>query len=487
MNDLRNHAGLLAGVVAFAVMIGLPEPEGLSPKGWHTAAVTVLMGIWWITEAVPITATALVPIVFFPILGVTSIEGATGPYANSIIYLFLGGFFLALALERWNLHRRIALTIVSWSGVQPTSIIMGFTIASALLSMFVSNTATAIMMLPIALSIIQLTEQVPVEKRRNFEIALLLSIAYGCNIGGIGTLIGTPPNALLAGFFMENYGVEISFLDWMLVGVPVVLVSLPLVFLILTRFIFPITLDELPGGRLYIRMELQKMGPLSTQELRVGVIFTLTALLWIFRPLLADQVSGLSDAGIAIAAALLLFMMPSGDDNQSTLLTWEETRKLPWGVLVLFGGGLSMAAAISSTGLAIWIGDSLSVLGQWPSVVLVLAVVTMMVFLTELTSNTASTAAFLPILASLAFGIGENPLLLAAPAVIAASCAFMLPVATPPNAIVYGAGTITIPQMARAGFWLNILFIAIITLATYTLIAWVFGIEAGVLPAWMTP
>ena len=484
MSDLQKHSGLLLGILVFALMTWLPEPEGLSQKAWYTAAVTLLMGIWWITEAIPIYATALVPIVFFPMLGITSITDATTPYANPIIYLFMGGFFLALGMERWKLHRRIALSIVSKSGVKPTSIILGFTIASASLSMFVSNTATAIMMLPIAMSVFELAEGAEQGERKNFEIALVLSIAYGCNIGGIGTLIGTPPNALLAGFFQENYGVEISFLDWMLVGVPVLLISLPLMFLLLTRVIYPIRMPELQGGQAFISNELAKMGSMTTQEIRVGIIFLLTALLWIFRPFLDEKIPGMSDAGIAISAAILLFMMPSSDSEQPFLLTWEDTKKMPWGVLVLFGGGLSMASAISSTGLAVWIGDSLSVLEGWPVLLLILIVVAMMIFLTELTSNTASTAAFLPILASLAYGIGENPLLLAVPAVIAASCAFMLPVATPPNAIVYGIGKITIPQMSKAGFWLNILFIGLITLASYTVIAWVFGVEVGVLPDW---
>jgi sodium-dependent dicarboxylate transporter 2/3/5 len=484
MSDLQKHSGLLLGILVFALMTWLPEPEGLSQKAWYTAAVTLMMGIWWITEAIPIYATALVPIVFFPMLGITSIADATTPYANPIIYLFMGGFFLALGMERWKLHRRIALSIVSKSGVKPTSIILGFTIASASLSMFVSNTATAIMMLPIAMSVFELAEGAEPGERKNFEIALVLSIAYGCNIGGIGTLIGTPPNALLAGFFQENYGVEISFLDWMLVGVPVLLISLPLMFLLLTRVIYPIRMPELQGGQAFISNELAKMGSMTTQEIRVGIIFLLTALLWIFRPFLDEKIPGMSDAGIAISAAILLFMMPSSDSEQPFLLTWEDTKKMPWGVLVLFGGGLSMAAAISSTGLAVWIGDSLSVLEGWPVLILILIVVAMMIFLTELTSNTASTAAFLPILASLAYGIGENPLLLTVPAVIAASCAFMLPVATPPNAIVYGIGKITIPQMSKAGFWLNILFIGLITLASYTVIAWVFGVEVGVLPDW---
>lgn len=465
-------------------MIFLPSPEGLSPEAWRTAAVTALMAIWWISEAIPIYATALVPIILFPFLGITDIGGATTPYANPIIYLFLGGFFLAIAMERWQLHRRIALSIVLRSGVKSTSIIFGFMMASALLSMFVSNTATAIMMLPIAISILDLTKDATEYERRNFQIVLILGIAYGCNIGGMGTLIGSPPNALLAGFFMENYGFEVSFLDWMIVGVPVVFLSLPLVFLLLTRFLYPIHLPELKGGKAFIQGELTAMGRVTAQETMVGMVFFITASLWIIRPFISEWIPGLSDAGIAIGSAVVLFLLPSLDESQRSLLSWNDTKRMPWGVLILFGGGLSMASAISGSGLAQWIGQNLTVLGQWPTVVLIIGVVSLMIFLTELTSNTASTAAFLPIIASLAIGLGENPLLLAMAVTLAASCAFMLPVATPPNAIVYGTERITIPQMAKAGLWVNLLFIGLITLVAYVVVMWWFGIELGVVPDW---
>lgn len=465
-------------------MIFLPSPEGLSPEAWRTAAVTALMAIWWISEAIPIYATALVPIILFPFLGITDIGGATTPYANPIIYLFLGGFFLAIAMERWQLHRRIALSIVLRSGVKSTSIIFGFMMASALLSMFVSNTATAIMMLPIAISILDLTKDATEYERRNFQIVLILGIAYGCNIGGMGTLIGSPPNALLAGFFMENYGFEVSFLDWMIVGVPVVFLSLPLVFLLLTRFLYPIHLPELKGGKAFIQGELTAMGRVTAQETMVGMVFFITASLWIIRPFISEWIPGLSDAGIAIGSAVVLFLLPSLDESQRSLLSWNDTKRMPWGVLILFGGGLSMASAISGSGLAQWIGQNLTVLGQWPTVVLIIGVVSLMIFLTELTSNTASTAAFLPIIASLALGLGENPLLLAMAVTLAASCAFMLPVATPPNAIVYGTERITIPQMAKAGLWVNLLFIGLITLVAYVVVMWWFGIELGVVPDW---
>lgn len=474
----------IGGAVVFVAMLLINPPDGLSVVAWRVAAVTVLMGIWWITEALPISVTALLPIVLFPVLGTRSIGEATAPYANHLVFLFMGGFILALAMEKWNLHKRIALGIVHRIGVNPNSIVIGFIIAAAFLSMWVSNTATAIMMLPIAMSILALVEHIETEKKRNFELVLLLSIAYACNIGGMGTLIGTPPNALLAGFALENYGYKISFLDWMTVGVPIVLISLPLMYLILSKVVFPIKLKELPGGKELIHHELRNLDRFSNPEIKVAILFALAAFLWMFRPLLSDFIPGLSDAGIAIGISVLLFILPSGQKDGNGLLKWSDTQRLPWGVLILFGGGLSMAGAINASGLADWIGSQIAVLNTWPVLVFIVIIIALIVFLTEMTSNTASTAAFLPILASVAMGLGQNPLLFAIPTALGASCAFMLPVATPPNAIVYGSGKITIPQMSRAGLWLNMLFIILLSIATLTLISYVFGIELNTVPEW---
>jgi len=479
------RVGFLGGLAVFFILLFIPAPEGLSDEAWKTAAVTILMGIWWISEAIPISATALLPIVLFPVLGVTTISSSTTPYANPLIFLFMGGFIIAVAMEKWELHRRIAISILNVVGVKPSSIIIGFIIASAFLSMWVSNTATAIMMLPIAVSILDLLKTEGKKGKINFEIVLILSIAYACNIGGMGTLIGTPPNALLAGFLYENYGLEISFLKWMMVGIPIILISLPIMYFVLTKIIYPIQLQELEGGKDLIRNELTKLGSISTQEKKVAIIFISSALLWIFRPLVGNIIPGLSDAGIAIMASIALFMIPSGNQDSEGLLMWSDTKRLPWGVLILFGGGLSMASAISSTGLASWIGNGIGDLNTWPIVLIIVIVIALMVFLTEMTSNTASTAAFLPILASVAIGLGQNPLLLAIPIVFGASCAFMLPVATPPNAIVYGSGKITIPEMSKAGLWLNLIFIIMLSIASMTLISWVFGIELGVIPEWV--
>ena len=484
---MKRLVGLWLGSAIFIILLILPAPEGLDPAAWKTAAVALLMATWWITEAIPIAATSLLPIVLFPILGVQGISDSTTPYANPLIFLFMGGFMIALAMQSWMLHKRIALNIVSFIGTKPSSILIGFIIAAAFLSMWVSNTATALMMLPIALSVIQIAEDNS-EKgalvNTNFGLVLVLCIAYACNIGGIGTLIGTPPNALAAGFMMDLYDYDISFVRWMAAGLPIVIIGLPIMYLLLTKVIYPVTLKELPGGDDLIQNELDKLGTISRPEIRVAFVFTAAALLWITRPLIENVLPGISDAGIAITAGVTLFLIPSGSKQQSTLAIWEDMKDLPWGVLILFGGGLSLAGAISSSGLADWIGAGISGLGFLPIIVMLLTAIGIIVFLTEITSNTATAAAFVPILASAALALGQDPLLFVIPAVIAASCAFMLPVATPPNAIIYASGEVSMFQMTKAGVWLNITFILFITLAAYTFIGWIYGIEIGEIPAW---
>lgn len=484
----RAAVGLVAGPLLLIGMLLLPPPEGLTPAAWYTAAVGLLMAVWWVTEAIPIPATALLPLVLFPVLRIATIDEAASPYANPIIFLFLGGFVLALGMQRWGLHRRIALAILAAVGTQPVALVGGFMLATAFLSMWVSNTATAVMMLPIGLSIIEVVlprgENAVEPGESNFATALMLGIAYAASIGGLATLIGTPPNALLAGFVRESYGIQIGFAQWMLVGLPLVVVALPLTWLVLTRVAFPVRLRQTPGSVNIIEDERRSLGPRSRGETLVAVVFVVTAAAWITRPLLEEWVPGLSDTGIAIAAALVLFLLPVDLRRGEFVLTWEWAERLPWGVLILFGGGLSLAGAISKTGLAAWIGSGVAAFGTWPILVVIVVTTTVIVFLTELTSNTATTAAFLPVVSSVALGLGENPLLLAIPAAIAASCAFMMPVATPPNAIVYGSSFITIPQMARAGLILNLLFIVLITILMYTLVLTVFGVELGVLPPW---
>jgi sodium-dependent dicarboxylate transporter 2/3/5 len=458
----------------------------MTAQAWRTAAVGLFMATWWITEAVPIPATALTPLLLFPLLGILPIGAAAAPFANPIIFLFLGGFVIALAMERHGLHRRIALSIAGMLGVRPPMLVLGFMTATAFLSMWVSNTATAVMMLPIGLSVVQLVKpdagDGPMDF--NFAIALMLGIAYAASIGGLATLIGTPPNALLAAFMLESYGVEVGFAQWLVVGLPLVIVSLPLTWLILTRLVFPIRIREIPGGANAIRNELARLGPITRAESSVAVIFVATALLWITRPLLDAFLPGLSDTSIAIAAALAMFVVPVSLREGEFLMDWATAERLPWGVLLLFGGGLALADAVTRTGLAEWIGAALAGLQTWPLLLIIVLVTTVIIFLTELTSNTATAATFLPLIAPLAVGLGENPFILLVPAAIAASCAFMLPVATPPNAIVFGGGYVTVPQMARAGIWLNMLFIVLITILVYTLVLTAFGVDLGTLPAW---
>lgn len=478
---------LCLGVIVFVITLLLPSPEGLDPAAWRTVAVALLMAIWWITEAIPISVTSLLPIVLFPILGVQDISTTTSPYANPLIFLFMGGFMIAIAMQRWVLHKRIALNIVNFIGTKPSSILIGFIVAAAFLSMWVSNTATALMMLPIALSIIQVSKINPEGGEMadtNFALVLVLCIAYACNIGGIATLIGTPPNALVAGYMLDTYGYDISFVRWMMAGLPVVIIGLPLMYLLLTKFIYPVTLKELPGGDELIRNKINELGRISAPESRVAIVFTVTALLWMTRPLINNVLPGISDAGIAIAAGISLFLIPSGSNQQPTLAMWEDMKVLPWGILILFGGGLSLAGAITQSGLADWIGAGISGLGYLPIILMLMAVIGVIVFLTEMTSNTATAAAFVPILASAAIALGQNPLLFVIPAAIAASCAFMLPVATPPNAIIYASGEVSMFQMTKAGIWLNIIFILLITLAAYTFIGWINGIEIGEIPDW---
>ncbi|HET6567389.1 MAG TPA: DASS family sodium-coupled anion symporter, partial [Rhodothermales bacterium] len=461
---------------------------GLSTAGWHTAAVGLLMAVWWMTEALPIAATSLLPLVLFPLLGIATMADAATPYANPLIFLFLGGFLIALAMEKWGLHRRIALNILRAVGTRPGAVIAGFMISTGFISMWVSNTATALMMLPIALSVVTLMRSQsgslePSRDERNFGLVLMLTIAYSSSIGGMATLIGTPTNVFMAGFMQEAYGFRMSFVGWLMVGVPLVLVGLPLTYGVL-RLVFPVRMKTLPGGDAFLRRELAGLGSISKPEVMVAVVFGLVAVLWITSPLMERMVPGISDTGIAMFGALLLFVLPVDAAKGMFVLDWQTAERLPWGVLLLFGGGLTLAAAIQGSGLATWIGTQLSGVGSWPMVTVVLLTAFVITFLTELTSNTATAAAFLPIVAAVAAGIGENPLLLVIPTTLSASCAFMLPVATPPNAIVYGSGYVSIGQMARAGIWLNVAFALLITLLTYTLVLLAFHVTPGVLPDW---
>ena len=433
------------------------------------------MAIWWATEAVPIAVTALLPLIFFPLLGIANIQDSATPFANKVIFLFLGGFIVALAMQRWNLHRRIALTILQYVGGNGRSLIGGFMLVSALLSMWVMNTSTTMMLLPIALSIITViknsVKHLNENEKNDFQYALLRGLAYAASMGGMSTLVGTAPNAMMAAFMLDTYSIEIDFSRWMLVGIPLTLVMVPLAWLTLTRIIFKVDFKTGYKGQEKLKQMKEEMGKISLPEKKVGIVFIVLALTWILRPLLTNipGLSALDDSGIAMAGALAIFLIPSGDKNDPFLLRWVHIEKLPWSILLLFGGGLSLASAVSKTGLAKWLGVNLVDIGTLPLVAIVVLITAMIIFLTELTSNIATTATFLPVVGAIAVEMGINPIILVAPIPLAASCAFMLPVATPPNAIVFGSGLLTIPKMIRAGFALNIIGIVIVSIVAITL------------------
>jgi sodium-dependent dicarboxylate transporter 2/3/5 len=478
-----------------------------------TAATAVLMAVWWMTEALPIPATALVPLVVFPVLNTeVGFDDVGASYGNNIIFLFMGGFMLALAMQRWNLHKRIALAIVGTIGASPSLLVLGFMVATGFISMWVSNTATAVMMLPIGVSVLVLVNRLRLEDaerkgedpgegvapeldadggagtagtpstavRSNFGTALMLGIAYAASIGSLATLIGTPPNALLAAHMSQEFGITIGFGRWMIVGGPIAVVFLVIAWLLLTKVMFKPEISEIPGGAELIREERRTLGPISSGEIRVLGVFVLAALSWVFIPLIWQILDAgdppIGDAGIAMVVALLLFVLPAGAARGVRLLDWESAVKLPWGVLLLFGGGLALSAQFSSSGLTDWIGEVTAGIGGLPVVLIVAIVAAGILFLTELTSNTATAATFLPVATAVAVGIGVDPMLLAIPVAIAATCAFMLPVATPPNAIAYGSGYVRIPQMAKAGLWLNLIGIVLITATTMSLAVWVFSL-----------
>ncbi|WP_448128060.1 SLC13 family permease [Salinicola sp. NYA28a] len=447
----------------------MPAPAGMEPAAWHCVGLALLLATWWATEAIPIPATSLLPIPLAPALGIADLKSTAASYANPTIFLFLGGFLLGIAMQRWNLHRRIALRILNVVGQKPKQQIAGFMLATGFISMWVSNTATAIMMLPIGMSVVSLFANADSGEVKRYATALLLAIAYSASIGGIATLIGTPPNAILAGYLSSEQNIELGFAQWMVVGLPVSIAMMVVAWWWLTRGGFKLQLDDGSGN--VIGDELAKLGKLSPAEARVGIVFLLAALAWVTRPLLNDWgIEWLSDTSIALLAGVALFLIPSGNERYRPLLLWEDAKDLPWGILLLFGGGLALASTISGSGLADWIANQLNVFGTLPLILLIGAIVLVIIFLTELTSNTATAAAFLPLLGALAMSLGVDPLLITVPAAIAASCAFMMPVATPPNAIVFATGHMKIQSMIRAGFFLNLTGTILVTLICLGLI-----------------
>ena len=474
-NQSYRKLGFWIGLLLFFSIVLNPTPESLSTEGWHVAAVALLMAAWWGTEAVPLPVTALIPLAALPLLQVSSLKETAISYANPHIFLFLGGFILALAIQRSGLHKRLALSVVSKVNASAGSIVGTFMCISFFISMWVMNTSTTLMLLPICLAIcVNIKEALPGlsnKQIKNFEIALFLGIAYASSIGGMSSLIGTAPNIVFAGFMQENFNIDISFLDWMKIALPIGLMMLVASFIILTKIIYPSTFEINAATKNKIKKSLEELGKISRDEKKVFIIFLIAASLWIGRPYLKyhEMLLGLTDAGIAILAAIILFILPS-DNKKSNLLEWDETKKLPWGLLLLFGGGLSLASSISSSGLGQWLGTSFSLLVELKPWLIILLITTFIVFLTELTSNTATTSTFLPIATSIAVAISVAPISIAIPLVMASSLAFMLPVATPPNAIVYGSGKITIANMIKAGFILNLIGILIISLVSHYLL-----------------
>lgn len=471
--DAVKLTGLILGPVAAAALFFSSLPEGLMPAAWAAAAVAVWMAVWWVTEALPLAATALLPLVLFPLLGVTDIAVTAAPYANPVIFLFLGGFLLALAMERSGLHKRVALAIIARAGSHPRRLVGAVMTAAALLSMWVSNTATTMMLLPIAASLAGTSGAQTDAGRQAFATALMLGVAYAASIGGLATPVGSPPNALAVGYLAQTHDIHLSFADWMMFGVPVVLVLLPLSWLVLTRLAFKVPADApaSSGKSSDIAAQRAALGPMAPAEKRVGLVMGLVALFWIGHPWLAPLtgLTGLTDAGIAMTGALLLFALPDGARKGERLLNWEWAKRAPWDVLLLFGGGLSLAQAVETTELAQWLGAQLEIVTVIGPFALVLAAVLLIIFLTELTSNTATASAFLPVAGALAMAAALPPASLAVPVALAASCAFMLPVATPPNAIIFGSGHVTMATMMRAGVRLNILAIIVLSAAAFFL------------------
>ena len=498
----RKRGGLFAGPTVFSILY-FGTPFAISPEATAALACTLWIAIWWVSEAIPIPATSLLPVVLFPITGVLDISAATGAYADPIVFLLLGGFLLAIAIERWELHRRIALEIVSHVGVRTDRLLLGFMIATAFLSMWISNSATAMLMVPIGAAVVvqfgpldsdggptidpdgsdtdhSIVEGLPAHPddlpASTFGIALMLGIAYSASIGGMATLIGSPPNAVLAGVAESSLGIEITFAEWLIFAGPLSVVFLLFAWQFLLVTLRP-RIDRIDRAEATIETQAAALGRLSSGERRVLFVFGLVATGWLLRPFVIQPIApAVTDTAIAIVGGILLFVIPSGEPEAGSLLRWEDTVRVPWGVLVLLGAGFSLARAFQESGLDAAIADGLGVLADAPLFVLLLVVGTVVVFLTEVTSNTATATVFMPIMISLGLSLGVLPLTLMATAALAASLAFMLPVATPPNAVVFGSGYVSIPQMSRTGFWLNLFGIVSLVVLAYAWLPIAFGL-----------
>lgn len=480
--------GLVLGPLLFAVTLLFFEPEGLSPAGLAVLATTLWVATWWITEAIPIPVTSLLPVVLLPLTGALDGDAVVAAYGNDIIFLFLGGFSLAIAMEKWNLHQRIALAIVAAIGTSPRRIVLGFMVATGFLSMWVSNTAATMMMIPVGLAVVyqaarslrggEFADDLP-----RFEKSIVFGIGYAATIGGLGTLIGTPPLAVLSATTGELFGESISFGGWMVFGVPIAVVLLALAWFYLTGIKLRVRFKQLPGGREIIREERRSLGRMSTEEKLVLCVFLGTAFLWVTRSFLWEGLlPGISDGVIAIVATVVLFTLPTRA-GEKRILQWEDSKKIPWGILLLFGGGLAIAAGFVDTGLSAWIGEQLRVLDGVDVILTIVLATALVLFLTEITSNAATATMILPVMAALAVSLDIHPYALMVPCAMAANCAFMLPVGTPPNAIMFGTGRVKIMEMVRTGFWLNAIALALIITGVLVMLPLLWGVDLMTLPA----
>ncbi len=484
MTSKSKLIALLAGPLAFGLLEFIGAPASMNVNAFHVLSVSVWIAIWWISEAIPIAVTALLPIILFPLTGALELSATTTSFGHKYIFLYLGGFLLAIAIEKWNLHKRIALNIINIIGSNIYTIILGFMLATGFMSMWISNTATAVMMLPIGMAVVS-----QFKKHNNghaldgdhFGKALMLAIAYSASIGGLATLIGTPPNLVLAGVLEETYGVKISFVQWIKIGLPISILLMVVCWIYLTRFAFHFEQKKFPGGRAEIKVMLNNLGKMGYEEKVVLWVFILTALLWISRSFIEKFVPAIDDTIIAMIAGVALFIIPAKDGGR--IIDWTECATIPWGIILLFGGGMALAEGFSATGLAEWIALQMSQLNGLSLLLLVLVLIAMVNFLTEITSNLATTAMLLPVLAPMAFAFNVHPFMIMVGVTISASCAFMLPVATPPNAVVFGSGYLRIPDMIRSGIWMNLVSIVLVTLVTYFLLPILWEIIPNAFPA----
>ena len=487
---MQRRVALVLGPLLFILVLFFKPFEGLSDQGHSVLATTLWIAVWWVLEAIPIAATALLPIVLFPLSGGMELASTTASFGHKYVFLYLGGFLIAIGIEKWNLHRRIALNIIAFIGSDIRKIILGFMLATAFLSMWISNTATTVMMLPIGVAIIkQLKDNPNTLNNENliFGKALMLGIAYSASIGGISTLIGTPPNLVLAGVIQSTYGYEITFLEWFRFGFPISIILLTFCWIYITRTAFKFKQTEFPGGKEEIIRLKNELGPISYEERMVAVVFSSAAISWISRSFLLQPIlPKIDDTIIAILFGLLLFVIPSKKKGK-LLLNWKDTKNLPWGILFLFGGGMALAKAFEQSGLAVWLGQLMTEFGGLSLFLLILLLVTAVNFLTEITSNLATTAMLLPVLAPLAFEVGVHPFGLMVSAAVAASCAYMLPVATPPNAVVFGSGYLRIPDMVSKGIVMNIFSIILISIMVYFLLPIVWDINLKSFPSNLHP